>query len=238
MKQFSLFDVVSKSWIWRTKHLVRLRFQCLRFGISRALPVLMMLLTSIVVLAHAPALAEEQPNQATNDLASEVRSKGWIVYSAKTKSGDWDLFLMRPDGSQRRNITNTPDANEAAARFSHDGRRILFRRLARKSKIDHCFHGQQGSLVLANSDGSKPTTFGSAGQFPWASWGPDGKQLACLTVKGIEVVDIATKKTVRKVPRKGIFQRFFWSADGKWFVGTANGFGAKWTVFRMNAATG
>jgi hypothetical protein len=29
---------------------------------------------------------------------------GWIVYSAKTGGGDWDLFLMRPDGSNRRNI--------------------------------------------------------------------------------------------------------------------------------------
>jgi len=207
-------------------------------AVNLALSVLLVTLASITIIAHGPVLAEAHPNEATSELASEVRSKGWIVYSARTRSGDWDLFLMRPDGSQRRNITSTPDANEAAARFSHDGRRLLFRRLPRNSTIDHCFHGRQGSLVLANSDGSSPTVFGSAGQYPWASWGPDGKQLACLTVKGIEVVDIATKKVVRRVPRKGIFQRFFWSTDGKWFVGTANGFGDKWTVVRMNAATG
>lgn len=193
---------------------------------------------SLVVLVHSFLFAEQPSDQATKALAREVGTKGWIVYSARTIVGDWDLFLMRPDGSRRRNITNTPDANEAAARFSHDGRRLLFRRLARASKIDHCFHGQQGSVVLANSDGSEPTAFGSAGKFPWASWGPDGKQLACLTVKGIEIIDIATKATVRKIPRQGIFQRFFWSPNGKWFVGTANGFGDKWTVVRMNAETG
>ena len=31
-------------------------------------------------------------------------TKGWIVYSGKTASGDWDLFVMRPDGSHKRNI--------------------------------------------------------------------------------------------------------------------------------------
>jgi hypothetical protein len=40
-------------------------------------------------------------------LRKEIASKGWIVYSAKTDKGDWDLFLMRPDGSHRRNITNS-----------------------------------------------------------------------------------------------------------------------------------
>ena len=35
-------------------------------------------------------------------LAKEVRTKGWIVFSATSAQGDWDLFLMRPDGSARR----------------------------------------------------------------------------------------------------------------------------------------
>ena len=43
--------------------------------------------------------------------------------------GDWDLFLCRPDGSQPRNITQTPDYNDFAPQFSRDGRRLLYRRI-------------------------------------------------------------------------------------------------------------
>ncbi len=162
-----------------------------------------------LILTSAIVQAEQQDPTAVQQLAKQVADKDWIVYSSRTAKGDWDLFLMRPDGSRRRNITNTPDANEAAARFSHDGRRLLFRRLNRESQIDHCFHGQQGHLVISNADGTQPIDFGRPGRFPWASWGPKGKQLACLSVKGIEIIDIQTKRTIRKLPRKGIFQRFF-----------------------------
>ena len=79
--------------------------------------------------------AGEKPNAARQaGLAKEVRTKGWIVFSATNAQGDWDLFLMRPDGSARRNITNTADFHEAAARFAPDGQRILYYRIPRASK--------------------------------------------------------------------------------------------------------
>src|SRR5216117_2730496 len=42
---------------------------------------------------------------STDRLAAEVRGKGWIVFPARSEQGDWDLFLMRPDGSHRRALT-------------------------------------------------------------------------------------------------------------------------------------
>ena len=48
------------------------------------------------------------------ELAEEVREKGWIVYSARSENGTWDLFLARPDGSQKRNITETGGAVQIA----------------------------------------------------------------------------------------------------------------------------
>ena len=68
----------------------------------------------------------------TRELAEEVRDKGWIVFCARAETGDWDLFLCRPDGSDLRNITRTPDYNEASPQFSRDGRRLLYRRLPRE----------------------------------------------------------------------------------------------------------
>jgi Tol biopolymer transport system component len=172
------------------------------------------------------------------ELAKEVRGKGWIVYSDWTEQGNWDLFLMRPDGSQIRNITNSPDFHEMGGRFSPDGRRILYRRIARALRVPNDKWGAMGALVISNSDGSNPVVYGKDGEFPWASWSADGKQVACLTVGGIEIWDLASKQIVRKLDRKGIYQQLFWSPDGAWLTGPANHYGEKWTVIRMNAITG
>jgi Tol biopolymer transport system component len=170
-------------------------------------------------------------------LAQEVGGKGWIVYAARGENGTWDLFLMRPDGSACRNITNTPEYEEGGPRFSLGGKKLLYRRFAKGTVIHHDLWGFQGNLIIAEPDGSKPVQIGGDREFPWASWSPDGKQLACLTQKGIQIVDLVTKKVLRELPRKGIYQQLFWSPDGQWFCGVANA-RIMWTVVRMHAQTG
>jgi len=171
-------------------------------------------------------------------LATEVSAKGWIVYAGRSpENGTWDLFVMRPDGSQRRNITQTSDYEEGGPRFSADGKQLLFRRFAKGTVINHDLWGFQGDLMVAHSDGSEPQQIGGDREFPWASWSPDGKQIACLTVKGIQIVDLDTRKVIRELPRQGIYQQLYWSPDGQWFCGVANA-RILWTVVRMNAVTG
>src|SRR4051812_29692917 len=82
-------------------------------------------------------------------LAKEVRSLGWIMFSASTPAGDWDLFVMRPDGSRLRNVTNTPDTSEMGPRFSPDSKRILYRRIPKDKKITHDRWGAMGTLTIA-----------------------------------------------------------------------------------------
>ena len=195
-----------------------------------------LLLGILPLLAKAGEPSTKDPRVA--ELAREVAENGWIAYSAKTKNGTWDVILSRPDGSNVRNLTDTSDFEEAAPRFSPDGTKMLYRQLKRGSQINHDNWGFQGRLVIAGADGSNPTIVGNEKEFPWASWSPDGKQVACLSLKGIEIVDLATKKVVRKMPRKGFYQQFFWSPDGRWFCGTSNNLGASWTIARMDAETG
>ena len=202
-------------------------------------------MTIVLGLVVASSLAEgKSPSAAAVDeatvqrLAGEVRSLGWIVFAAHSERGDWDLFLCRPDGSHVRNITQTPADNEFAPQFSRDGGRLLYRRMPRKETIDHNHHGTQCQLVFSNSDGSNPQAFGGAGEYPWASWSPDGKQIACLSIEGVSFIDLATKQVLRKWDRKGFFQQLTWSPDGKWLCGVANAYGAGWSIARMDAATG
>jgi len=185
------------------------------------------------------AFAAEPPrDERTAGLAREVRDKGWIAYGGRSTNGTWDLFLTRPDGSQRRNITNTPDFEEGAPRFSPDGKKMLYRRTPKGTEISHDNWGFQGRLVIANADGSDPKVSGAEKEYPWASWSPDGREIACLTLKGIDFVDLATKKVLRRLPRRGMFQQMFWSPDGKWFCGAADYIGDVWTIARINAASG
>jgi Tol biopolymer transport system component len=181
------------------------------------------------------ALAFLSPPGPGDDLAREVRERGWIVYSAKTDQGDWDLFLMRPDGSERRNLTRTRDQSEVAARFSPDGKKLLYYRMPKGEPLDNNKYGLY-ELVIADGDGGNPQSYGS--DFPWASWSPDGRQIATLSKAGVQIVDLATRSVVRKFDRKGIVEQLFWSPDGKWLCGTANGLGEHWAIGRMNAATG
>jgi len=184
---------------------------------------------------ESPLFAKGDNDARIIALANEVHSKGWIIYSAHTNKGDWDLFLMSPDGSDSRNITNTPGFNEAAARFSPDGQKILYYRMPKDVAVDNNKYGIY-DLVIADSDGANPVVWGN--DYNWASWGPDGKKLACLSIKVIRLIDVSTKKTIKELSRRGIVQQLVWSPDGKWFIGTANGLGQYWNIGRMKESTG
>ena len=209
--------------------------KCMRFALALA--------TGAVLVgpwqpAATGAAGESAEPDAVARLADEVRLQGWLVFSARSQAGDWDLFLCRPDGSQLRNITLTPQTNEAAPRFSRDGRRLLYRRLPRQEQLDRNQHGTQGEVVLANSDGTQPAALGAQGEYPWASWSPDGKQIACLSIRGISLVEIATRRVVRTLPRQGFFQQLMWSPDGKGLCGVANNYGTGWSVARLDLSSG
>lgn len=199
----------------------------------------------LIALAASVAslLAGEPGNQAPADpeaaaLAAEVREKGWIAYGARSAKGDWDLFLCRPDGSDIRPITSTAEWGEFSPQISRDGSKVLYRRIGCEERLDDNRHGEQGQLVIARADGSNPQVIGKAGEFPWATLNPEATRIATLSLKGVSIVDLATLKVLRTLPRKGFFQQITWSPDGAWISGVANSFGASWSVARMNLETG
>ncbi len=202
---------------------------------SRVLTCILAALLISAVLSPPRAAAQDDRSAA---LSREIAGKGWVIYGAYGVGGTWDLFASRPDGSQKRNLTQSPDFEEAGPRVSPDGAKMLYRRMAKGSIIDHDKWGFQGELLLSNLDASNPVALGKDGELPWASWSPDGTQLACLTKEGINIVDLASKQVLSKMPRQGIYQQLYWSPDGKWFCGTANQGGLAWTTVRINIESG
>jgi Tol biopolymer transport system component len=168
-------------------------------------------------------------------LSREVRSMGWIACSAANRAGNWDLWIMRPDGSNRRQITRTRDLHETGVRFSPDGKRMLYYRQPATEPVDNNTYGSS-ELVIANADGSNPVVMGT--NFAWASWGPDSQHISCLSRAGIKVCEIATWKVVRQFPRRDIVSQLVWSPDGRLWVGTANGLGPYWNIGVLNPDSG
>jgi len=200
-----------------------------------ALILVLVLIGSMHRCPHALAQSKaEDAGTAAAKLAVEVGTHGWIVYSRRTEDGDWDLFLMRPDGSSQRNLTRTETHNEGGARFSPDGRRLLYYRMPPDDTMDNNKYGLY-DLVLSDADGGQAVVWGK--RYRWASWGPGGRQVACLLPGGISIIDVETRREIRRLPRHGIVQQLGWSRDGRWFTGTANGLGVAWCVGALNVET-
>lgn len=173
-------------------------------------------------------------------LAVEVGDKGWILYTSKTAAGDYDLFLTRPDGTQARNLTQTPQFSEFGAKYSPDGKKVMYRRTAKGVEVNHDLWGATGVLVIADRDGANPVALGEDGEYPWTSWGTDSQQIASLYKRQgkIRIFDLATKAVVKEFLRQGIFQQLYWSPDGKKLCGTANIEGQDWNIVSIDIATG
>jgi len=65
---------------------------------------------------------KDTPEQAT--LRKELAGKGRIVFSSN-RDGNWDIYVTEPDGSGRRNLTNSPSW-DSYPRWTADGARIVF----------------------------------------------------------------------------------------------------------------
>jgi len=206
--------------------------------VTALLAVCVLILANLSGGARAEKRAAKDPE--VRRLYNELANKGWIIYSAMTEKGDYDVFISRPNGTSVRNLTRTPGSNELGARFFADGKRILYRRVTTlKAKVDYR-ELTYGVLVIANADGSNPRDIGGEGDYPWATLSPDGKQMACLYKKEgkVRIFDLATLKMLKEMPRQGIFWQLGWSPDGKEFCGTANLAGQEWNVVTYGVESG
>ena len=218
--------------------------------ISRSMPAAMIVWGTLVAACGAVQGADDG---GVATLRNEIAEKGWLIFAAhpaeiksgkliakQEERGPFDLYVCRPDGSDLRNITNTTDFHELGAVVSKDGKKLLYRKVPADQPINHNQWGALGVVVIADADGSNPVVYGKEGEYPWASFGPEEKQIACLFKRDgkIRFFDLATKKMVREIPNQGIFQQLVWSPDGKRLVGPANIAGRNWNVVSVDATTG
>jgi TolB protein len=101
---------------------------------------------------------------ARNDREGERPYKGRIIFSS-VASGNWELWSVDPDGTDIRQITDTPQDEHSPA-VSPDGKEILY--------VDN-----QRKLWIMNFDGSHRREVPlPRGIYAQPAWAPDGKAIA------------------------------------------------------------
>lgn len=93
----------------------------------------------------------------------------WIVF-ASTRGGDWGIWIMRNDGSDERQLTNTIDL-DAEPVWSPDGAWIAFRRT----------DGSGSDIMVVAAGGGEPRRIQLAGEQRLPDWSPDGQWLAFVS---------------------------------------------------------
>ena len=99
-----------------------------------------------------------------------LASTGGKIIFTSNRTGNDDIFMMNPDGSNQINLTNDPKHDSGAA-WSPDGRKIVFVRYDGSATFD---------IYTMNIDGSNQVKLTNVpvGQSSfWPSWSPDGTRI-------------------------------------------------------------
>ncbi len=131
------------------------------------------------------------------------------------RDGNWEIYIMNPDGSQPINLTKHPAIDFDPA-WSPTGEQILFNS-DRKGERD---------LYLMNADGKNVRkVFTKSADRRYPTWSPDGKQIAYLNVDEWAIytatIDGKTEKKIADTGEEGGSPA--WSPNGSEIVFTLAG---------------
>ena len=166
--------------------------------------------------------------QEESGLREELRDYPARILFEAYDGNNWELFMMNADGSDVRNLTNTPDQHEFYPQASPDGTMLTF----------ICDEQAEGKTVrnvdVMQIDGRHRKRVASQARQP--CWSPDGKEIAFVRMEfgkfnikdyvsqGLLIYNVASGET-REAGNKKVHHIYVpnWSPDGKWIVTTVHG---------------
>jgi Tol biopolymer transport system component len=136
----------------------------------------------------------------------------WIAFCSRGKQED--LFLVRPDGTGLRNLTEDPH-RDRLPHWSPDGTQILF--------YSNRSGEYQAWTIRPDGSGLRQVTFGP-GEASEPIWSPDGSRIVyCQLGTGCHIADM-TRPWKGQVPHElpepnSHFSAYSWSPDGQQLAG-------------------
>ncbi|MCW8808560.1 MAG: S9 family peptidase [Rhodanobacter sp.] len=153
-------------------------------GLTLWLPLLVLLTSTALARAAETRFSVADMNRLA-DVSEPALSRdgAFVVYTVSTANlkrdqPQSDLWRVRYDGSERTQLTHTPDSDESLPQWSRDGKFIAFLS-DRKRDADASEATTQVWLMPADGGEARPVTNLPSGVRDFV-WSPDGKQLAVI----------------------------------------------------------
>ena len=186
------------------------------------------LIFATLILALAPRGQCAGDDIGPETVIAQLKSMPYKIVFESYASDNWDLHVIRADGSDRRNLTSTPKIHELYPQAAPDGSKICF--LADVDRDGETLRG----VYYMNTDGSGRTLVAEKARQP--CWNADGTKIAFLrqeferfnvidyVSKGLFIYDLASGE-IEEHPNEKLHHLYGlnWSSDGNWFVSTVHG---------------
>ncbi len=191
-----------------------------------------------ILLAELPVTA----SAGRKSLGEQLKASPHRIVHETYHNNNWELFTRNADGSDERNLTNTPGVNELYPQVSPDGERICF-------LVDTGMgRDTVRSLWLMNSDGTGRKKISDYARQP--CWTADSNRLLWLPQeykkwsvtdyfsKGLMYYDLRSGKSTPH-PNSAKMHHLYnptFSANGRWIVSTVHaGMGFKHAILLIEA---
>ncbi len=175
---------------------------------------LITLLAGAVIVFSGKAYTKQQTSNFPKSY------KGYKILGETMPKGNWDIYVMNFDGSNKVNLTNTPYGFfERYAKWSPDGKKIIYitdtPRGSRKEQPEYA-----GEIWIMNADGAeKKNLTNNPAVDSSPSWSPDGKKIVFVSSRdgNREIYVMNADGTDQKNTTNNLSVDYApkWSPDGK-----------------------
>jgi TolB protein len=154
-------------------------------------------------------------------IASQIPAYVPKIAFETIRDGNYEIYLMNPDGSDQANLTRHP-AKDVAPAWSPDGKRLAFVSDREDNNEEIYVMNRDGTGIVRLTN--NPANDG------WPTWSPDGTQIAFQSDRDsgpkprfdiyVMNADGSEMKRITSEPRHDRWPA--WSPDGAWITFTSN----------------